>query len=611
MAAAAFAAHVEVRRDEVSEEQLSDAQELLRMTEVAVAAGSVTAAEAERCQAGTLANLFLKERTRIEIHGLAARPALNGVCGIVIGELNTTSGRIPVRIMEQDQPLSLRPCNTRPAPKLVPACIENLAHFGTGSLVELGGLSGAAALNRCIGEVLPGGEVTDERVGVRVRAAGDDDDKCVRVRRSNLFATTAESCLVDGEAALARGRPRDALARAERAVELAPNCRTANVLRVRAVLAAGQREPRMCEAKASADAVLGLVGRCGLEAVPPDVCISTSSATAGSLSASADDSGWPRERASTYTVALCARLLASHIHARHRGEGALRIALLGCRWTVEARIDWSLLLSLLGSWVFSANASDEGGDDARPQVHISLVGPELEAQTPQAQADKAEASQVMQQAIVRSHGALAVDVHPTAYHTMPAAEDTTSHHLAVVMCGGIDSEFGSWAPSLAALLRAGVPTAFAGYGGADGQPTPAAVRRPHWPKTWHAGSVPLLERMRAQLVCGPHVNPFRFVRFDHAADAFLLAVCGATSPPTDHELAREHVQERAARLDQLAKLHEQHGQTAVSLSGPVTAQTATRLRRLREDLLAGLVIPPHVSHGDMEKWAQGQGAKKW
>ena len=267
----AFAAFAQSLRASVPDERWDEAQNLLRMTKEAVAAGHVTAAEQEKCYEGIMQSLFLKQHCAVAITGLSARPELNGTRGTITGKLE--NGRMPVMLAATLQPVKLRPCNMRPAPVAEAASLE------AGSLVEVTGLTSAtaAAYNGSVGEVLPGAcSEGDERVSVQVHAGGES--KGLRVRPANLRAARAERCLVDGEEALRAGRPRDALARADRAVQLVPASAAANLLRVRATRAAGQREPRVCQARALADAALEMVGHCGLRAVPAEVCIARSSA---------------------------------------------------------------------------------------------------------------------------------------------------------------------------------------------------------------------------------------------------------------------------------------------------------------------------------------------
>lgn len=199
----------------------------------------------------------------------------------------------------------------------------------------------------------------------------------------------------------------------------------------------------------------------------------------------------------------------------------------------------------------------------------------------------------MARAAEASAGAVTVRVQKDVYHNVVRLSPTEPPpHLAVVLCGGVDNEFGSWGPTLAVLLRAGVPSAFTGYGLADGS------------TTHDAGLEPLLQRMRAQVVCAPHPNPFRFVMFGRASDAFILAVCGCgtNDPPADSELPSIQRSERASRLEVLAGLNESDGQPEV----------ASRLRELRVQLLASEVhIPPDITHGALEGWAMGIKPKAW
>jgi hypothetical protein len=584
----AFSASITAGVSSSATADLEQAQALLRMSEAALASGTISASEHEQCIHGVLQNCFLHRGTRVVITGLAARPELNGCVARVVGDLK--DGRVPVEVPSEAKHVRLRPANMRPAPPS-PLATE----VEPGSLVEVSGLASASAsiYNACIGEVLSVAE-SDERVAVRVHAAGET--KCLRVKPANLRAVDLESCLADGAACLDAGRPRDALARAQRAVELAPASHVANVLCLRAVQSAGRNEPRTCQVMALADAALEAVERCGLAVVPPDVCVSTSGLggahPTGVLAASADDPGWPRERSSAYTVGLSALLLASQVRAARGGETAMRIALLGCRWHIEGRMDWRLLRRLVcryglgGGGGGGGGGGDGGGGDGACPLVVTLVGPEMSDD------EGAEERRAMARAADASEGGIHVRVLAGAYHDVAHGSDDLPPHLAVVLCGGVDNEFGSWGRTLSALLRDGVPCAFTGYGLADGS------------TTHDAGLEPLLRLMRAQVVCAPHPNPFRFVMFGRASDAFVLAVCGCgtAEPPTDAELPQIHRSERAARLDGLAQLNERDGQPEV----------ARRLRELRAQLLAGEVhIPPAVTHGDLEGWAMGTKQKAW
>jgi hypothetical protein len=286
---------------------LEDAQSLLGMSEAALAAGRISASEHEQCIHGIMQKAFLHLGARVVITGLTARPELNGRVARVVGEIR--DGRAPVEVASEGLHVRLRPANMRPTP---PAPLATRVE--PGSIVEISGLTSASSYNGCIAEVLSTLE-GDERVAVRVHTAGDT--KGLRIKLANLCTVSLEGCLADGAACLDAGRPRDALARAQHAVELAPQSNVANTLRLRAVQSAGRAEPRTCQVMALADAVLEAVQRCGMAAVPHDVCVSTSGMDGvhrtGMLAASADDQGWPRERASTYTVGLAALLLASQV----------------------------------------------------------------------------------------------------------------------------------------------------------------------------------------------------------------------------------------------------------------------------------------------------------
>lgn len=570
----------------VSEERWEEAQTLLRLTSEAAAAGKVTAAEQEACVEGVLSRLFLTSGARVSIAGLSAKPELNGRVGTVVGALK--DGRVPVEIPDGPH-VKLRVANTRPA--AAPPAGE--AAREPGSLVEVVGLASAsaAAFNGCLGEVLPrpDGEAAAERVPVRVHVAGEN--KFLQVKPANLVDASGEKCVADGEALLGTnraGHARDALARADCALAMHPRWASANLLHVRAVHAAGRGgAPSVAQAEELASAVLGMAERCGLAAVPADVCVSTAVR------------GWPRERAITYTVALAALSLKDRVRSAHGGTGALRVALLGCRAHVEGGIDWRLLAKLLCRVL-------ELGEC---KVTVSLVGPEMHAETDDDKSELAKAVAEMCRAEKASAGAVEVVVRASEYHhLLQQADAATSNgyvspraapaggrpHLAVVLNGGVDSAFGSWGPTLASLLRDRVPSAFTGYGGQDGAPT------------YDGGLAPLLtELMGAELACAPHPNPFRFVMMGRASDAFLLGVCGVHAPrepPTDAQLPEIHALERAARLEVLADLNVRDGQLS----------TAAKLREARAQLQAGEIeIPPQVTHSHIQQWAKEGGRPPW
>ena len=585
---ATFRAFANAKRHEVSDERWEEVQFILRMTDNALAAGQVTAEEKEKCLTGCLCNIFLPHGTRVTIFGLHNRSDLNGSEAIIVGTVH--EGRVPVKAVSSHEHVRLRPQNMRPALSGTSIASTSLhKQLEPGTLVELTGLV-SATLNGSVGEVLSGDQ--SERIPVRLHAAGIE--KRIRVKSSNLSAVSAARALADGRLALEGGRPRDALTRADHAVEIEPTSAAANVLRLHAMRDAGRSEPRVCQAKALADAVLGMVSRCGLESVPSDVCVAASST--GRDHVGGDDQGWPRERASTYTVALAALVMRREVLAAHGGgEEPLRIALLGCRWDVEGRIDWQLLIKLLSRFI-------EGASDLRSGLRITLVGPDLEGETGMAAIDRDEACREMKRAIESQRSELGFDIFTGPYHEAlegsgHAGEGRVQQpHLAVILNGGVDNGFGSWGPSIASLLRSRVPCIFTGYGSTDDGTA-----------TYDAGVEPLLTLMRAECVCAAQPNPFRFPRLGmaaHSHDAFLIGVCGcgADKPPDDDELSSIHAAERAAKLDRLADLNDRDGYAAA----------ARLLRDLRAQLLSNEVnISPEVTHGDLERWAQGRGPKMW
>ena len=180
----AFAATV----DE-ADTKLGDARTLLRMSESALAAGRVTAAEHEQCIMGIMRSQFLRDGASVLITGLTGRPELNGRRATICGELK--DGRLPVEVPSEATGVRLRPLNMRPAPPALQA-----TEYEPGSLVELGGLTSASAstYNGAVGEVMSSSD-GDERVAVRLHLAADKS-KSLLVKPANLRVASLERCLV-------------------------------------------------------------------------------------------------------------------------------------------------------------------------------------------------------------------------------------------------------------------------------------------------------------------------------------------------------------------------------------------------------------------------------
>ena len=75
-------------------------------------------------------------------------------------------------------------------------------------------------------------------------------------------------------------------------------------------------------------------------------------------------------------------------------------------------------------------------DDAQRPLIVSLIGPEMTDD------DGAEERRPMARDVEASAGAMRVEVHAGVYHEVVAGAPPP--HLAVVLCGGVDSGFGSW-----------------------------------------------------------------------------------------------------------------------------------------------------------------------
>ena len=171
------------------------------------------------------------------------------------------------------------------------------------------------------------------------------------------------------------------------------------------------------------------------------------------------------------------------------------------------------------------------------------------------------------------------------YHDIELQPCLSGLHAAVVLNGGVDNSFHSWAPTIQLLCDQQVPSAFTGY------------------SIDALGCERMLRALGADIVLPTAPNPFRMqvegVR--RAPDVFIVAMFGRSSNDTV-DLLKIHRQERLDKLEELVKLN--------ILDGCVS--TAEKLQELRQQLLDNsVVIPEDITHGPIEKWAQGKVKALW
>jgi len=137
-----------------------------------------------------------------------------------------------------------------------------------------------------------------------------------------------------------------------------------------------------------------------------------------------------RPIASAYTIALGAKMLWPQIRCSGK---TFRLLLLGARHEYEGEIDWCLLRNLLRKYT---------PWDGDCNLEVELLGPEIDSDS------EAFSSSSSSEGVTLTHG---------LYHNQ--GEDVVkTHHLAVVMNGGIDCFFDSWAPSVIRLRDQGIIT---------------------------------------------------------------------------------------------------------------------------------------------------------
>lgn len=321
-----------------------------------------------------------------------------------------------------------------------------------------------------------------------------------------------------------------------------------------------------------------------------------------------DGSACTREVSIAYTIALAATMLKEEVNASmtRRDDSVLILHLLGCRWHVEGQIDSELLIDLLDrSLRFKELRLVFNGPEL---LWANCGGPPPDPSNPEADLPP-EAHEALKKAVQSGSGRLEVGVQPhlwLAKEPLPAAgnhrlsitdgDKEDRPDLAIILNGGFDENFGSWACSLWKLLALGVPTAVTGYGASDGSTSEV-----------DSGYESLLRRLGARFVAPQCVNPFRVSHPfmpDMASEAFMIAINGADHLITGTSEALRMVQheQRLERLDDLVRLNRLKGRNSA----------AEKLVQLRADLAAGTVMMnPSVTYGDMEQWAYGRRAAKW
>ena len=279
---------------------------------------------------------------------------------------------------------------------------------------------------------------------------------------------------------------------------------------------------------------------------------------------------WSRPDSLAFTIGLGAALLRDQIACQLVAfDGTFRLHLLGCRWHVEGTMDFQKLLKLM-IHVLS-------GICRITCLKVGLLGPEMLGRD-----HIAEAS--FRKAMEMSGSQLKIQVSTRRYHDSPPP----AANLALVLNGGIDSSFGAWAPTLQLLLEHRTPTAFTGYAPYD-----------------KLGCERVLRLMKSAVQVPTLSNPFRFNMGTLASDAFVVCTCGVEDGqpvPSSSELEEVHRLERIEKLKDLERLNAEDG----------NSDAVQNLKSLRLDLERGLeLIPPDVTHSDIERWALGQSEARW
>eukprot|EP00854_Cymbomonas_tetramitiformis_P028837 gene28837-35814_t len=320
-----------------------------------------------------------------------------------------------------------------------------------GALVEIFGLVGAKQHNGSVAKVL---SEEDIRFGVQVLYGlyGPAPKKRLSVKPTNLKPLSpALLKAVEGEELFARNDVSDAAECALQAQKLQLDCGLAHSLRIRCL------KDMTYDMMKVADATLNAVACCGLNGVPAGFAVTGDGhngarETIASLSSSAaSDKDWPRENSIVYTIALVATALREQIGktCAARADGRFVLHLLGCRWHVEGSIDVKLLIKVLRRV-------------ARfDKLCLVFIGPELADVDREVQESFKRA--VKENEVVIEVNAQPAEMLPAQGEFLLSTESSVERpDLAVILNGGLDDNFGSWASTLWRLLAQGIPAAFTG-----------------------------------------------------------------------------------------------------------------------------------------------------
>eukprot|EP00038_Savillea_parva_P020333 m.31026 g.31026 ORF g.31026 m.31026 type:complete len:422 (-) comp4764_c0_seq1:89-1354(-) len=277
------------------------------------------------------------------------------------------------------------------------------------------------------------------------------------------------------------------------------------------------------------------------------------------------------------TMAMGVAALLPHI--AQPPDGVFRLHVIGARFTNEGVVYYDAVAITLATLVLC-------GRVAFSEIEVTLQGPEMADLPIDIVAQHRESEERMLAANMGFK--LTVKVSGTMYHDQPPPPAS----VALILNGGIDSEFYQWAPTLQLLLERGTPTALTGYTTKHGCDDAQGCER-------------ILRLMGGNVVLPSSPNPFRYRRLAAYPDGFIVGVKGRDGPPLDATAIAE-----VQRLDRIDKLEEL---AAVNeMDNPMMPFCPIRLRRLRSALVAREVhVPPEVNTSELEKWSHGQSRPVW
>jgi hypothetical protein len=315
-----------------------------------------------------------------------------------------------------------------------------------------------------------------------------------------------------------------------------------------------------------------------------------------------------------HTVALCASMLREPVRAlmAARDDGVLVLHLLGCRWESEGTINMRLLLTLLdGMLPFRTLRLVLNGPELGPERFTRGAPSRRDLRKAKADLPR-QARDRLQQIREASGDRLELIVRPGRWHSpaeLPAspaewelsvtdAARQERPDLALILNGGLDENFGSWAATLWTLLALGGPVALTGYGNADGSIGDT-----------DSGSVQITHLLGGRAAAPVRPNPFRTTipvmgMGVPSKDAWIASFEGASAlvPGTASSLRAVQLQQRLMRLDDLVSLNRRDGRL----------DAAAKLRGLRSALASGeIAMKPGVNFTDMEQWSYGSCPPKW